>query len=83
MECSKSFNRLCFCPQFQKALDERTKVEELELPELGLRWLVSQFEAFLGSMRGGFCDQQKIKRHLKAVSFQILLTALLIVHVLH
>ena len=83
LECSKSFNRLCFCPQFQKALDERTWVQEPELPELGLTWLLARFEDFLGSMRGGYCDQLKVKKHLRAVSFQIRLTALLTVNVVY
>ena len=82
MECSKSFNRLS-CPQFQKGLDERTRVQEPELPELGLTWLLSQFETFLGSLRGGFCDHVKVKRHLRAVSFQSLLRALLAANVLY
>ena len=39
-------------------------------PMLALTWLTSQFEIYLASLRGGAFDQEKIRRHVRAVSYK-------------
>ncbi|KAF0299738.1 hypothetical protein FJT64_003438 [Amphibalanus amphitrite] len=58
--------------EFQAALQaSRVRADPEAHPALGLAWLTNQFALFLGSLRGGACGPDKVRRHIRAVEMLV------------